>query len=112
MEYVEFSNLEFKFNSKYKTVKEYFLDKNSSFLIEPTFYTQLEGMKRIHPNSFQKIIDEMKSIVKKNRKVIFCGDFENPYIDLEGYIYREISDICDPLHIFVEDKSRGSDYGD
>jgi DNA-binding transcriptional ArsR family regulator len=27
-------------------------------------------------------------------------------------IYREIFDITDPLHIFVEDKSRGSDYGD
>ena len=30
----------------------------------------------------------------------------------DGYVILEITDITDPLHIFVEDKSRGSDYGD
>ena len=32
--------------------------------------------------------------------------------DLVGFIYRVLTDISDPLHIFVEDKSRVSDYGD
>ena len=51
-------------------------------------------------------------VIKKNHKVIFTADFENPWITREGFIYREIQDITDPLCIFVEDKSRGSDYGD
>ena len=50
---------------------------------------------------------------KKYKKVVFVYDYENPYVkDLDGFIYRELTDISDPLHIFVEDKSRGSDYGD
>ena len=54
----------------------------------------------------------MEEVVRKNKKVVFTADFENPQTEVEGYIYLEIHDITDPLCIFVEDKSRGSDYGD
>ena len=32
--------------------------------------------------------------------------------EIGGYIVLEITDITNSLQIFVEDKSRGSDYGD
>lgn len=54
----------------------------------------------------------MEIIVKKNRLVVFTGDFESSPTEAEGAIYLEITDITNPLHIYVEDKSRGSDYGD
>ena len=52
-------------------------------------------------------------IVKKNKKVVFTGNFEFPQTETdEDYIILEITDVTDPLKIYVEDKSRGSDYGD
>ena len=50
--------------------------------------------------------------MRRNKKVIFIGDFETNTFEKDGYIILEITDITDPLQIFVEDKSRGSDYGD
>ena len=39
-------------------------------------------------------------------------EYEAYFEEIEGYIYLEITDITDPLKIYAEDKSRGSDYGD
>ena len=50
--------------------------------------------------------------MKKNKKIIFTANYETPQTEKEGFIYLEITDVTDPLHIYVEDKSRGSDYGD
>lgn len=85
---------------------------DSIFIIEPNFYTQLKGMKEHHYDKFDIIMNRLIEIVKKNKKVIFTGDFEAPVVYKDDYIYQEITDITDPLKIFVEDKSRGSDYGD
>ena len=54
----------------------------------------------------------MERVVRKNKLVVFTGEFEAPFTKIEGAIYLEIFDITDKLQIFVEDKSRGSDYGD
>lgn len=54
----------------------------------------------------------MKRIVKANHKVVFTGDYEAPLSHVEDAVYLEIFDITDRLQLFVEDKSRGSDYGD
>ena len=89
------------------------LDSGESFYVEPVFYTQLHGFKDRHSaEAYQQIINQMIDVVKKNQKVVFVGNFEYPQTDADGYIYLEITDITDPLKIFVEDKSRGSDYGD
>lgn len=112
MNYEEWQNLIQIEDKQYPLVNLYKYSDGSMFYIEPPFYTQLQGMKMHHPQSFQKIISEMERLVKINKKVIFCYDFENPYIDKKDFIYIEINDITDPLKIFVEDKSRGSDYGD
>ena len=111
-------NLEFE---QYKKIKDpnnpfcslYELEDGSRFYIEPVFYTQLKGFKERHDEeTYQKIIEKMIEVVKKNKKVVFVGNFEYPQTDVEDYIFLEITDITDPLQIFVEDKSRGSDYGD
>jgi hypothetical protein len=54
----------------------------------------------------------MLELVKRNKKVVFTGNFENPLTDVDNYIYLEVTDVTDTLQIYAEDKSRGSDYGD
>ena len=90
----------------------YELESGDTFYMEPVFYTQLKGFKDHYPEQYARIIKEVIELVKKNHRVIFTGNFECPLTNKEGYIYLEITDVTDPLKIFVEDKSRGSDYGD
>ena len=87
-------------------------EEGNRFYVEPGFYDGLLGFKEKRAERFDEIMEEIDKTIKKNHHVIFTADFENPWITREGYIYREIFDITDPLRIFVEDKSRGSDYGD
>ena len=91
----------------------YYLDTGECFYIEPVFYTHLRGFKDLRSKEFPLIIDRMIEVVKKNKKVIFTGNYECPQtLTTDDFIILEINDITDPLQIFVEDKSRGSDYGD
>ena len=90
----------------------YYLETGECFYIEPVFYTMLRGFKDHHPDKYDLILKRMEEVVLKNKKVVFTGNFEFPQTEVEGYIYLEITDITNPLKIFVEDKSRGSDYGD
>ncbi len=113
MTYPEFKNLKELNDSKNPFCKLYELEDGERFYIEPVFYTQLKGFEERHDKeSYQKIIDRMLEVVKKNKRVVFVGNFEYPQTDVDGYIFLEITDITNPLQIFVEDKSRGSDYGD
>ena len=83
------------------------------FYIEPVFYTQLMGFKDHHADKFPLILERMEQLVKKNKKIVFTGNFDNPLTKVEdNYIFLEITDVTDPSLIFAEDKSRGSDYGD
>ena len=93
-------------------IPHYEIEEGVDFYIEPIFYTQLQGFKERHEDKYYLIIEALLERVKKNKKVIFVGDFETNTFERDGYIILEITDITDPLHIFVEDKSRGSDYGD
>ena len=97
-------------NNPFSTL--YQLQTGEKFYIEPVFYTMLKGFKDHHPDKYQLIVKEIINKVKENKQVVFTGNYECPLTKVEGFIYLEITDITDPLHIFVEDKSRGSDYGD
>lgn len=91
----------------------YINEDGSRFYIEPIFYTMFKEFCLHHSEHIQLILDEMQRIVKNNRKVIFTGDYEYPLTHSdEDYIYLELFDITDRLNLYVEDKSRGSDYGD
>ena len=108
----EFKDLTNVIDEEYPFIPHYVLDDGSDFYIEPIFYTQLLGFKERHKDKYQLIIDSLLERVRKNKKVIFIGDYESNTFEKDGYIVLEITDITDPLQIFVEDKSRGSDYGD
>lgn len=95
-----------------KLVHFYQDEEGNTFYVEPGFYEGLMGFKEKRTEDFPAIMESIDKVIKTNHKVIFTADFEFPWISREGYIYREILDITDPLGIFVEDKSRGSDYGD
>lgn len=112
MEYIEFNEYEPIVDPLNKLVHCYKDKQGNIFYVEPGFYDGLMGFKEKRQEDFSRIMEEIDKTVKKNHKVIFTADFENPWITREGFIYREIFDITDPLLIFVEDKSRGSDYGD
>ena len=88
------------------------IDSETDFYVEPVVFTQLNGFKERHPDKIDLIVNSIIERVKKLKHVIFVGDFENYFTEKENYIYLELLDITDPLKIFVEDKSRGSDYGD
>ena len=90
----------------------YFYESGESFYVEPAFYTQLMGFKEQHADRFPEILTSIQEVVMKNKKVVFTANYESPLTEVEGYIYLEITDITDPLKIYAEDKSRGSDYGD
>ena len=87
-------------------------EEGNRFYVEPGFYEGLMGFREKRAEDFPRIMAALDETVKKNHKVIFTADFESPWISRDGYIYREIFDLTDPLGVFVEDKSRGSDYGD
>ena len=103
--FTKLENKEFPFASKFGY-------QDCVFYVEPQFFAQLQGMKILRKDVFPKFWQGFLNTIKENKKVVFTSDYENSYVDLEGFIYREITDISDPLQIFVEDKSRGSDYGD
>ena len=112
MRYDEFSKYKPYIDPLNHLVNAYEDEEGNRFYVEPGFYEGLIGFKEKQEERFEEIMDAINEVVKKNHHVIFTADFENPWIGREGYIYREIFDITDPLAIFVEDKSRGSDYGD
>lgn len=112
MIYEEFNEYIQKEDKDHPFIPHFIIDEERDFYLEPIFYTQLQGFKERHKDRYQEIINAVKSKAYKNKKVIFVGDYENNTLDIDGYIILEITDITDPLQIFVEDKSRGSDYGD
>ena len=110
MNYKEFEDLEEIFDSKF--VKGFAFPTGEKFYIEPAFYTQLMYLEQIAPNDFPKVIAEMKRKAKEKKLICYVYDYENPFFQVDGAIYQEMTDVTDPIHVFFEDKSRGSDYGD
>ena len=69
----------------------YVMDTGEEFYVEPVFYTMLKGFKERHAeNDYQRIVDEMIRVVKRNKKVVFVGNFDYPQTEVEGFIYLEI----------------------
>lgn len=112
MIYEEFANYKLIEDKNNPFCNLYELETGERFYIEPVFMTMLRGFKEQFADRYNEILNELINIVKKNKKVIFTGNFEFPQTIAEGYIILEVTDITDRLKIFAEDKSRGSDYGD
>ena len=112
MNYEEFKEFKLEKDNENPFSYHFIIDENTDFYLEPVVFTQLHGFQERHPDKYDLIIKSMIERVKSLKKVIFVGDYENYFTEKEGYVYLELLDITDPLKIFVEDKSRGSDYGD
>ena len=114
MKYPEFEHLKQVKDENNPFCPLFYLEGGECFYLEPVFYTHLMGFKDLREKEYPLIINRMLEVVKKNKKVIFTGNYECPQtlVDDDEFIILEINDITDPLGIFVEDKSRGSDYGD
>ena len=112
MDYPEFNDYKAINDPLNHLVHLYEDELGNRFYVEPGFYDGLIGFKEKRAERFDELMKALDDTVKKEHRVIFTADFEYPWITREGYIYREIFDLTDPLKIFVEDKSRGSDYGD
>lgn len=100
--------------NRFSTLYEY--EDGSRFYIEPIFYSYLSSCFIQYPDKKQVILDEMERVVRKNRLVIFTGmdeEYEDePITKNDAAIVLTIYDILNTLHIYVDNKSRGSDYGD
>lgn len=110
--YEDFKDYKLEKDSSNPFTPHFIIDDEHDFYVEPVVFTQLNGFKERHPDKYYLIIKAMVDKVIKLKKVIYVGDFENYFTEKEGYVYSELIDITDSLQIFVEDKSRGSDYGD
>ena len=112
IEYEEFAHLTRLEDKNNPFCAKFAYESGETFYIEPVFLTQLHGFRDHYKDSYPAILKRMEEIVFKNKKVVFTGNFDFPQTEAEGYIFLEITDVTDPLQIYVEDKSRGSDYGD
>ena len=112
MKYEFFKDYKIEKDEKHPFLVHVIVDDNSDFYFEPMVYTQLMGFHERHKDKFHLIIDEIIKRVKRNKHVYFVSDYEAYFEEIENYIVLEITDITNSLQIFVEDKSRGSDYGD
>ena len=110
--YPEWKHLKFEVEEKNPYTAKFIYPNGDTFYVEPVFHIKLMGFHQHHEDRVEEILLEMERLVKKYHKVVFINDDEEEITDVEDAIYLTIQDVCNPLQIFVEDKSRGSDYGD
>jgi hypothetical protein len=112
MLYPEFSKYKSFVDPQNPLVNAYQTKAGDTFYVEPGFYMGLQGFEEKRAKDMPLIMKALEAMVALHHQVVFTADYENPFIEKTGYVYKEISDLTDPLQIYVEDKSRGSDYGD
>lgn len=110
--YYEWKDLRQEIDPQNPYTAKFVYDNGDTFYIEPVFYLKLQAFKLHYEDRYSNIIEEMERIVKRNHLVVFVGDDDEEITDVNGAIYLTVQDITNPLQIYVEDKSRGSDYGD
>jgi len=112
MEQEEFNDLEKYIDKDYKHINAYKIE-DAIFYIEPNFYTQLTYLKTHLKDKYQELIKDIKEVAKRNKKVIFTGDFESPVVYKSDYIYREIGDCLADIKSYFDNKCNpDSDYKD
>lgn len=116
MKYPEFKKIKIIEDTRnpFSTLYEY--EDGSRFYIEPLYYSYLMNFKESYSRQFSLVLQEMERIVHRNKKVIFSGldeEYEeDPATEAEGYIVLTLYDVLNKIGIIIDNKSRGSDYGD
>lgn len=113
MDYEEFKSAKRIVDDEYKNIALFELEDGSRFYIEPNFYTQLLYVKDYFYDKYNEIIDKIFEIAKRNKKMIFTADFENPVVYKDDYYYRELGDVLGEVHLHFDNKSNpDSDWKD
>jgi hypothetical protein len=110
--YPEWSDREVLIDLENRFAVCYQNDDGSIFYIEPQFYTYLQGYKMYRPDRYDDLLKAMDKIVRKNRKVVFVGNEDEPLVHASDAIFLTAMDVADSIAVLVENKSCGSDYGD
>ena len=110
--YSEWKHLKYEVEEKNPYSAKFIYPNGDIFYVEPVFHMKLMGFYQHNEIIVEEILMEMERLVKKYHKVVFNNDDDEEITEVEDAVYLTIQDVCNPLEIFVEDKSRGSDYGD
>jgi hypothetical protein len=87
------------FSFKYET------NEGNIFYVEPGFYSQLEAIYERDASIVPLILDQIEIIANKNKYVVFTLDFLHPLTKVEGYVFREMKDITNPLSLYFINRS-------
>lgn len=112
MNYPEWSDKILMVDLRNRIAKCYKNPDGSIFYVEPGFYRAFEALKNIYPSEIEKVLKKMDEMTSKNKKVVFVSNPEDPLVEVKDAVYLTIFDVTDELGLLLEDKSRGSDYGD
>jgi len=110
--YIEWTDRKRLIDLKNRYCTLYKNEDGSMFYIEPAFYTSLMKFKELRSKEYSLILNEMDRVTSKYKLVVFTADSDEPITIAEHAVFLTITDIANKLKIFIEDKSRGSDYGD
>ena len=109
----EFNYLKQLVDERYPMINKYEVEDGKDFFVEGGFYSQLRYIKDHFQDKYSEIIEEMIDTVRRNGKVIFTGDFENPMVIKDGYIFRELEDVLARLKLSFDNKGNpDSDWKD
>lgn len=113
MEMHEFDKFKKVVDENYKDINLYELEDGSRFYIEPNFYTQLQYVKDHFMDHYDEIVNKIIEIAKRNKRMIFTADFENPVVYKDDYFYREIGDVLGEVKLHFDNKGNpDSDWKD
>ena len=113
-DYIEWNDRKKLIDLRNKFAACYQNEDDSIFYVEPLFYIYLKSLKNLHPDYYDKFLNKMDEIVKKNKYVAFVGDEDNYLLNLDDhYIFLSIVDVANQIGLILDDKSnRDSDWKD
>lgn len=112
MNYPEWADRQLMIDLRNKIAKCYKNKDGSIFYVEPGFYKAIEALKNIYPDRIDDVLRKMDELTSSNKKVVYVSDPDDPLVIVEKAKYITIFDLTDSIGLLLEDKSRGSDYGD
>lgn len=112
MNYPEWADRQLMIDLRNKIAKCYKNKDGSIFYVEPGFYKAFEALKNIYPDRIDDVLRKMDELTSSNKEVVYVSDPDDPLVIVEKAKYITIFDLTDSIGSLLEDKSRGSDYGD